>query len=69
MTETMLSYRLEGGMSIGAMSTVMKRRGLDYSGESTISQSLSAIGALIPTVESIEIEKELKVTALVDEIL
>ena len=45
MTETILSYRLEGGMSIGEISTVMKRRRLDYSGESTISQSLSAIGA------------------------
>jgi len=66
MIETILSYRLEGGMSIGAISTVMKRQKLDYSGESTISQSLSAIGALIPTVESIPIE--LKVTALLDEI-
>ncbi len=68
MTETILSYRLEGGMSIGAIATVMKRQGLDYSGASTISQSLSAIGALIPAVESIPIEKELKVTALLDEI-
>jgi len=68
MTETILSYRLEGGMSIGEISTVMKRRRLDYSGESTISQSLSAIGALIPAVVSIPIDKELKVTALLDEI-
>ena len=68
MTETILSYRLEGGMSIGAISTVMKRQELDYSGESTISQSLSTIGALIPAGESIQIEKELKVTVLLDEI-
>jgi len=67
-TETILSYRLEGGMSIGEMSTVMKRQGLKYSGRSTISQSLSAIGALIPAVESISIEEELKVTVLLDEI-
>jgi len=60
MIETILSYRLEGGMSIGAISTVMKRQKLDYSGESTISQSLSAIGALIPTVESIPIEQKLQ---------
>ena len=68
MTETILSYRLEGGMSIGEISTVMKRRKLDYSGQSTISQNLSAMGALIPAIESISIDKELKITALLDEI-
>ena len=66
--ESILSYRLEGGMSIGAISTVMKRQGLEYSGKSTISQSLSKIGALIPSVASLGIEKELKRTALLDEI-
>jgi len=48
-----LSYRLEGAMSISAISTIMKREGLNYSGQSTISQSLSAIGALISPIESI----------------
>jgi hypothetical protein len=68
-TETILSYRLEGGMSIGSISTVMKRQELDYSGASTISQSLSAIGALIPSIESIPMDKELKeMTVLLDEI-
>jgi hypothetical protein len=67
--ETILSYRLEGGMSIGAISTVMKRQGLDCSGASTISQSLSAIGALISSTESIPKDKALKkVTLLLDEI-
>ena len=63
-----LSYRLEGTMSTGAISTVMKREGLDYSGPSTISQSLSASGALISPIESIPTDKEFKIIALLDEI-
>ncbi len=62
--KTILSYRFEGGMSIAAISTVMKRQGLDYSGKSTISQSLSAIGALLPSIESIPVDKDFKITAL-----
>jgi len=63
-----LSYRLEGSMSISEISTVMKREKLNYSGQSTISQSLSAIGALILPIESIPKDKEFKITVLLDEI-
>jgi len=63
-----LSYRLEGAMSISAISTIMKREKLNYSGQSTISQSLSAIGAVIPPIESIPEDKEFKITVLLDEI-
>jgi len=63
-----LSYRFEGAMSLGAISTIMKRQKLDYSGASTISKSLSTMGALIPSVESIPLDEGLKITALLDEI-
>jgi len=63
-----LSYRFEGAMSLGAISTIMKRQKLDYSGASTISRSLSTMGALIPSVESIPIDESFKITALLDEI-
>ncbi len=66
--EKILSYRLEGTMSISAISTIMKREGLNYSGQSTISQSLSAIGALTPPIESIPEDKEFKITVTLDEI-
>jgi len=66
--EYILSHRLEGAMSIGDISTIMKRYNLDYSGRSTIGQSLSAIGALIPTIESIPIDKELEISVVLDEI-
>ncbi len=63
-----LSYRFEGAMSLGAISTVMKRQNLDYSGMSTISKSLSAMGVLIPSIESIPIDESFKITAVLDEI-
>jgi len=63
-----LSYRFEGAMSLGAISTIMKRQELSYSGTSTISRSLSAMGALIPSVESIPIDEKFKITVLLDEI-
>lgn len=66
--KSILSYRFEGGMSIAAISTVMKRQRLDYSGKSTISQSLSTIGALLPSIKSIPVDKDFKITALLDEI-
>jgi len=63
-----LSYRFEGAMSLRAISTIMKRQKLDYSGASTISKSLSTMGALIPSVESIPLDESFKITALLDEI-
>jgi hypothetical protein len=65
---TILSYRFEGAMSLGAISTIMKRQKLDYAGASTISKSLSAMGALIPSVESIPLDESFKITAVIDEI-
>lgn len=63
-----LSYRLEGAMSLGAISTIMKRERLDYSSKSTIGKSLSDMGALIPSIESIPLDESFKITALADEI-
>ena len=63
-----LSYKLEGSMSLGAISTIMKRERLDYSSKSTIGKSLSDMGALIPSIESISLDESFKITALADEI-
>ena len=63
-----LSYRFEGASSLGAISTMMKREELKYSGVSTIGKSLSEMGALIPSIESIPIDKSFQITALFDEI-
>jgi len=52
-----LSYRFEGAMSLGAISTIMKREKLDYRGKSTIGRSLCAMGALIPSIESIPLDE------------
>ncbi len=45
---TMLSLRLEGGSSIGGISTIMKRHKHDLSSTGSISQTLSVIGGLLP---------------------
>lgn len=63
-----LSYKFEGAMSLDEISTIMKREGLEYSGKSTISQSLSAIGALIPSIESIPLDESFDITVVLDEI-
>ena len=63
-----LSYRLEGAMSLGAISTIMKRDKLEYSSKSTIGKSLSDMGALISSIESIPLDESFKITALADEI-
>ncbi len=44
----MLSLRLEGRSSIEAISTIMKRFGIDKSSTGSISQNLGKIGALLP---------------------
>ena len=51
--ETMLSLRVEGGCSIGGISTIMKRQGLDLSSTGSVSQTLSAIGGLLPMTMTI----------------
>ena len=57
-----------GGSSIQAISTIMKYDELDYSSVGSVSQSLSAIGALLPTVQSIPIDEKIEITAVADEI-
>jgi len=46
--EAILSFRLEGASSLGAISTIMKRFGFKLSSVGSISQILSRIGALLP---------------------
>lgn len=43
-----LSLRLQGRCSIGSISTIMNRFGLDLSSTGSISQNLSSIGSLLP---------------------
>lgn len=50
----MLSLRLEGRSSIGAISTIMNRFALELSSTGSISQMLSRIGGLLPTTISTE---------------
>ena len=51
--QMMLSLRLEGRSSIGAISTIMGRLGCELSSTGTISQTLSHIGSLLPTTLSV----------------
>jgi len=48
----MLSFRLEGRCSIGAISTMMKRFGVKRSSVGTISQSVHALGGCLPSTLS-----------------
>ena len=50
----MLSLRLEGGSSIGAISTMMNRFDCELSSTGSISQTLSQIGGLLPMTVSTE---------------
>jgi hypothetical protein len=52
--QMMLSLRLEGRSSIGAVSTIMNRFDYDLSSAGSISQTLSHIGSLLPTTISAE---------------
>ena len=52
--QTMLSLRLEGCSSIGAISTMMNRFDCDLSSTGSISQTLSQIGGLLPMTVSTE---------------
>lgn len=53
---TMLSLRMEGGSSIGGISTIMKRQGLRLSSTGSISQTLSRVGRSLPTTMTIGAE-------------
>jgi hypothetical protein len=52
--QMMLSLRLEGRSSIGAISTIMKRIGCNLSATGSISQTLSRIGNSLPNTLSTE---------------
>ena len=52
--QTMLSLRLEGCSSIGAISTMMNRFDYELSSTGSISQTLSQIGGLLPITISTE---------------
>jgi hypothetical protein len=52
--QMMLSLRLEGRSSIGAISTIMNRFDYELSSTGSISQTLSRIGGLLPTTLSTE---------------
>ncbi len=52
--QVMLSLRLKGRSSLGAISTMMERFGLTLSSTGSISQILSRIGALLPMTLSTE---------------
>ena len=64
----MLLHRMVGKSSIDSISTLMRYDNLSYSSVGSISQSLSAVGALLPKVQTIPIEKKLEITAVADEI-
>jgi len=64
----MLIQRMVGKSSIEAISEIMKYENFNYSSVGYISQSLSAIGALLPTVQTIHIDEVVKITANADEI-
>ena len=64
----MLIQRMVGKSSIEAISEIMKYENFNYSSVGYISQSLSAIGALLPIVQTIPVSEVIKITANSDEI-
>jgi len=63
-----LIQRMVGKSSIEAISEIMKYENFNYSSVGYISQSLSAIGALLPVVQTIPVSEVIKITANADEI-
>lgn len=68
MIASILSYRLEGGSSIEAISTLMNRFEVGYSSVGYISQSLSSIGRLLPSNVKAQGDKEHCIIFVSDEI-
>ena len=64
----MLMQRMVGKSSIEAISELMKYDELKYSSVGSVSQSLSAIGALLPSVQAVPFDKIEKITVVSDEI-
>ena len=64
----MLLHRMVGKSSISAISEIMKYDEFKYSSVGSVSQSLLAIGTLLPTVQVIPLDEKIKITAVADEI-
>jgi hypothetical protein len=64
----MLLHRMLGKSSIEGISSIMKYDGLDYSSVGSVSQSLSSIGALLPTVQTIPMDEKREIAVVADEI-
>lgn len=64
----MLMHRMVGKNSIDAISEIMRYDEFEYSSVGSISQSLSAVGALLPKVQSVNLDKKIEITAVADEI-
>lgn len=65
--EVMASLRLEGRCSIGAIVTILKRLGLRFSSQGTVSKYLNYLGSLVPDTLSFEDDRQ-QVVLLSDEI-
>ena len=65
--EVMASLRLEGKCSIGSIVTIMKRLGLRFSSQGTVSTYLNQLGSLAPSTLNVENERQ-PVVFLSDEI-
>jgi hypothetical protein len=64
----MLLHRMVGKSSISAISEIMKYDEFKYSSVGSVSQSLLAIGTLLPTVQVIPLDEKIEITAVSDEI-
>jgi len=64
----MILHRMVGKNSIESISEIMKYDNFQYSSVGYISQSLSAIGALLPIVQTIPVDEVIEITATSDEI-
>ena len=64
----MLLHRMVGKSSISAISEIMKYDEFKYSSVGSVSQSLLAIGTLLPTVQVIPLDEKIEITAVADEI-
>ena len=60
--------RMVGKSSIVAISELMKYDDFEYSSVGSVSQSLSAIGALLPSVQLVSFDKKEEITVVLDEI-
>ena len=64
----MTFLRMIGHNSIKSISEIMRYDELKYSSTGTISETLFSIGKLLPKVQSLPLDKKIKITAVADEI-